>query len=389
MGESNMKNSFIKSQKGTVFITTIICSCLMAMMGGYMYQMNAYDLHYVNQLKKSSQAQELADAGLGKALSVLATDWSTVSSDANFPTTTLGPGTYNVTVTSSGGRYLVSSLGTVDGMQRTATAEVSAPSGSALDYAFAAGGNATIDSGTGQSPGTITGNIYGAGNVSLDGPSSGGVLAVTGGVNAGGTITTAASATVSGTQTPSYSTSVPFPTVSMNYYQTIAAANGQYINGNRTYTTASPIPASVAGNVIYVNGNITIQGTQSTTTAIFATGNITIQKSGSTYPRITVTAPTVSGVKYPAIVSTGNFDFSSTGNGGAYLTVTGLVYPQGNFNYSSGNHDTFTLNGSLLARGNITVSPTAQNSLTVSYVQQSPPGFTTGTAAMSIKSYND
>jgi hypothetical protein len=274
-------------------------------------------------------------------------------------------------------------------MTRTATAEVSAPSSSALNYAFAAGGNAIIDSGTGQSPGTITGDIYGGGNVSLDGPSSGGVLAITGDVDAVGSLTASGSATVSGVQTPLFSTSVPFPTVDMSYFQTIATSNGQYINGNRTYTTASPIPSTVAGNVIYVNGDVTIQGTQSTTTAIFATGTITIQKSGSTYPRITVTAPVVSGLTYPAMVCSGNFTYTSTGNGGSYLTVSGLVYPQGNFTFSSGNNDTFTLNGSVLARGNITVSPTAQNTVTATYVAQSPPGFTNGVASMQIESYND
>jgi hypothetical protein len=377
------------NQKGAVFVTTLICSGLMVMIGGYTYQATSSHFHYVTQMKRSAQAQELADAGLSKALSQLAGDFSLASSAASFPSTNLGSGSYDVTISNTGSRYLVSSAGTVPGATRTATAEVAAPSPTALDYMFAAGGNATIDSGTGQSPGTIVGDIYGAGNVTLDGPSSGGVLAITGSVDAGGSITTAASATVSGSSTANYGTSIPFPTVSMAYYQAIANTNGTYINGDTTYNVGSPIPASVTGNVIYVNGNITIEATQSTTASIFATGNITIQKSGSTYPRVTVSPPTVGGVKYPAIVSSGNFTFTSNGNGGAYLTVNGLVYPQGNFTFSSGNHDTLTINGSVLARGNITVSPTAQNSVSASYVSQNPPGFTNGVASMTIKSYND
>lgn len=383
-----MKN-LIRNQKGTVFLTTIICSGLMAMIGGYTYQATSGHLHLVHQMKRSAQAQELADAGLAEAISVLAADWTTVTVPGNFPATNLGPGSYDVTITNTGGRYLVSSLGETDNITRTATAEVAAPGPSALDYAIAGGGNTTVDSGTGQSPGAVAGNIYGGGNVILDGPSSGGSLVITGDVDAGGTLTTSASATVSGTSTPSYDTAVPFPTVDMNYYQAIAVANGQYTNGDVAYNSGSPIPAAVAGNVIYVNGNITIEGTQSTTTAIFATGNITVRKSGSTYPRLTVTAPVVSGATYPAVVCSGNFTYTSTGNGGSYLTVTGLVYPQGNFTFTSGNNDTLTITGSVLARGNIAISPTAQNSVMVSYAVQNPPGFTSNISAMEIISYND
>jgi hypothetical protein len=383
-----MKNHFIRNQRGTVFLTTMICAGLMAMISGYTYQLSSQHLHYVNQLKRSTQAQELADAGLSKALSLIATNWANISNAANFPLTNLSGGTYDVAITTSGNRYLVSSTGVMDGAQRTATAEVSAPTLSALDYAFAAGGNATIDSGTGGSPGTIVGDIYAAGDVSLDGPSSGGILAITGDVDAGGDVTTDASATVVGTSTPDFASSVSFPTVTMSYYQTIAAANSQYINGDQTYASGT-IPATVPGNVIYVNGNVTIQGAQTSTVSIFATGNITISKSGSTYPRVAITAPTVGGATYPAMVCSGNFTFTSTGNGGASLTINGLVYPQGNFTFSSGNHDTFTLNGSVLARGNVTLSPTAQNTIAATYVAQSPPGFVNAVSGMEIVSYND
>ena len=222
-----------------------------------------------------------------------------------------------------------------------------------------------MDSGTGQSPGSVTGNIYAGTNLTLDGPSSGGALTVTGNAQAAGTITKSSSVTLTGSSTPTYSTEVTWPTVSMSTYLATAqandsASNDSYRSGNVTFASGG-MPATITGNVLYINGDVTIQGTQSTRVCLVATGNITMSKSGSTYPKVTITAPT----NYPAIVCTKNLTYSSNGNGGSYLRATGLVYPQGNFTWSSANHDELTLTGSLMARGTITISPTAQNAVAI------------------------
>lgn len=375
----------VLNSHGSVFLTTMVCVFLMSLTGGYLYQVSAGNSHFMNRLQRSVQAQMLADAGLARALSTIRANWASISSSGNFPLTSLGPGTYDAGVTMVSGRYLVNSVGDVQGVQRTASAEVLPPSGSALNYVFAAGGNAQIDSGTGQSPGTIAGDIYAAGNIDLDGPSSGGQLVVTGNTYANGNMTSNSSVSVSGSQNADWPQTESFPTVDYNYYQSIATANGQYFSGNVTYNSGN-IPSNPAGGVIYVNGNITIRGTQSTTAALIATGNIQIEKSGGTYPRVTINQY----ADYPAMLTQGNIQFSSNGNGGAYLNTTGLIYAEGNFQLSSGNNDTFTFTGSVLARGNIqTTGLTAQNLTTVTYVQQNPPGFSgTGSANMTIRSYN-
>ncbi len=385
-----MKNvSRLKNNKGTIFITTLISTFLMTLVGGYAYEMATRDLHFVHRMEKAAQAQQLAEAGMSRAISAYSTNWTTYIGSTF--SGTLDTGSYSAHATASGSRYLLTSTGTVDDVTRSVTAEVAGATGTtALNYAFAAGGNATIDSGTGQSPGTIVGNIYSAGNTTLDGPSSGGVLAITGSSTAGGNITSNSSVTLSGTSTQHYTSSVPFPTVSMSYYQGIAQTNGQYYSGNKSYTSTSTIPAAPAGGVIYVAGNITIEGTQTTRACLVAGGNITINKSGNTYPKVTVTAPS----SLPAVVSQGNFTFSSNGNGGAYLRVTGLLYSQGNMTYSSGNHDELTVTGSVVSRGNITVSPTAQNSMTVTYnssATSSISGMTTSGASQTFEvvSYNE
>ena len=94
---------------------------------------------------------------------------------------------------------------------------------------------------------------------------------------------------------------------------------------------------------------------------------------------------------YPALMTqNGNISYTSTGNGGAYLTVTGLIYSGNNFTLSSGNHDVFTLTGSILARGTINTSGlTANNQSTLTFSSQSPPGFTpSGSTSTTIVSYN-
>ncbi len=372
---------FAQSEKGTIFITTMVSLFMMVLVGSSIFSLTSKDMHFVKRLNKSLQAKHLADAGLARALSSLDSTFATSSS---FGSTSLGEGTYSYTVSTTGGRTLVNATGTVDGVVRTSTAEVQAPGIGALDYAIAAGGNATIDTGTASSPGVITGDVYSGGNASLDGASNGPLLTITGAVDAGGSITASGSVSVSGGQAPNFSGSANFPSVSYNYYQTIAQANGFYYNANRSYTNAAPIPAAPAGGVIFVNGNIDITGTQSTTSCIVATGNITISKSGSTYPRMTFTHSST----YPSVLCQGNFTYSSNGNGGAYLTVDGLIYTGGNFTYSNGNHSDFTLTGALAAQGNVTISPTAHNDLVVTYSAPNPPGFTSTAADFEVLSYN-
>ena len=383
-------SSAIRNERGSVFMTTMIAMLLMLVTGGYMYQVADQEFYNVKQLQTRTQAKYLSDAGLSYALGSLKDSWSTT---ASFSTTSLGQGSYSAVAATTSGRTLITATGTVGSTTRTATAEVTAPGVSALDYVFASGGDLHIDSGTSSSPGAITGDIYSGGDMELDGPSTGGDLVVTGALDSTGTIDVdAGDVTVSGTQTPAFSQTVTFPTVDFSYYQAIAVANGQYISTDKAYGAASPIPAAPAGGVIFVNGNITIAaGTHNTTACLVATGNITISKSGSAYPYIRITAPTVAGATYPAVLCGGNFTYSTTGNASpdAYLIITGLVYPQGNFTFSSGNHTSLTITGSVLARGDINVTPTAFTLLGATYNgTATPPGFTLGTVEMEVVSYN-
>ncbi len=288
-------------------------------------------------------------------------------------------------------RYLVTSVGTVGGVTRTASAEILAPDTSTaptINYAIAGGSSSShvLDSGTSSSPGAINGNIYMAGPITLDGPTTGGSLVVTGNVTSLSTVTVNASASVSGTVSQNAATTGIFPSVDFTYYQAIAAANGFYFSTNKTYASGT-IPASPAGGVIYVNGNLTIQGTQSTTACIIATGSITISKTGSTYPQVTITKFS----NYPVLMTqSGAITFTTTGSGTAYLRATGLIYSGNNFAVTAGNHGELTVVGGILARGTInTGGMTSSNSLSVTYAEGIPAAFTdTEGSTASIRSYN-
>jgi len=372
----------IFSERGTILAATAILIAILLLVAGSMYEWSNHQMHYLGRLNDSLQARALAEAGLDRALATLSADFNSKNDAGNFPSTTLGGGTYDAAVSTISGRHLVTSTGSYKDTQTNVSAEVNEPTISALSYGIATGGNLIWDPGTGGSSSTITGDLYSAGNLLVEGT-------VTGDLTAGGTITSTR-ATVGGTETAGSSTVVSFPTLNAGFYQTIAQANGNYITGNVNYNDSNPIPSSPAGGVIYVTGNIKITGTQSTTSCIVAGGNITFCKVGSSNPTVTIYQFS----NYPALVAAGNIVFTAVGNSsdGSGLTATGLIYAGGNI-VLSGNHfdnPRFELNGSIIARGNPTTSGlTSHNELILNYVAQNPPGFSTSTTSTPlIVSYN-
>lgn len=378
-----MKKYFLADEKGTIFLSTMISTLLMVMVCGSLYRLSTYDMHYISQLKKSLQAQQLAEAGLAEALSTLAYDWDSRSTAAAFPATSLSPGSYDVTITESSGRVLVSSEGTVDDTTRTATAEVTGPPPSAMDYSLA--GDSVSFTLTGGSSVNATGGAYSNTTTNLNAQAGSSSITISGASNAGDSTTTSGSGTVSVGGINNNSALSDFPTVDFAYYQDIAQnGGGYYYNGNITYSSANSMP-SPGGGVIFINGNVTITRSQNTTAAIFATGTITV--SGGT-----LTA-NPSNDNYPALITqNGSIVVSGTGNSDpSCLAITGLVYSGNNFTIT-GNHHTVTVtNGSIIARGALTgdYQGSAQNDVSVTYSELTIDGFTSSSdQEFEILSYN-
>lgn len=369
------------NNRGTIFAQTIIAMFMMTMMAGYVFDLSSQDMRTIKNLDRGMQAQYLAEAGLNEALSVLTADFDDWNNAAAFPATALGNGTYDATVSRIGTRYLVSSVGTVAGTQRSATAEVTAPSTSALAYILA--GGSTVDLRlTAWTIALISGSIYAAQNILLRSTAafSSIVLFNPGDVYAGGTISNLGGNIVLGNLNPNWANVVGFPVFDYTQYQGIAQANGLYFNGDQTFAVANSIPANPPGGVIYVNGNITISAAQTTTACLIATGNITLTQGTVTINQFQ---------NYPALMTV-NGDITIRSVGAAaqgHLVARGLVYAGNNFALS-GNHNWAVVVGSIIARGTLSESGT-QCLLSMIYQAQNPPFMTsTGANGMTIRSYN-
>ena len=257
---------------------------------------------------------------------------------------------------------------------------MTAPVTSAFNYALAAGSELEFEI-VGQSSVTTNGDIYAGEEVELKAKSGSSIITV-GDVDSVDEIEVSGSGTITtGTRTE-YAPQVTFPTIDFSYYQTIAQSTGTYYSSSKTFSTVNSIP-SPTGNVVFVNGNITISASQSTTATIVATGSITIS-SGTT----TITAPS----SQPSMITqTGTITISGTGaSSAASLSTSGLVYSGNNFTITS-NHHTVMINGLIVALGEIEgdYSGAAQNSLNINY--QNPgnlSGVSASSSSTSIRSYN-
>jgi Tfp pilus assembly protein PilX len=98
---------------------------LMVIMGISIFQTTIQTRHMSTFLKNSSEAQYLAEAGIRDALATLDNlGFAARNNASNFPLTSFGAGTYDATVTETGGRVLLTSVGTVNNVSKTVSVEV-------------------------------------------------------------------------------------------------------------------------------------------------------------------------------------------------------------------------------------------------------------------------
>lgn len=377
---------------GTIFLTTMLCMFFMAMIGGYLFKMTSDDMFSIQRLKHSAQAQQLAEAGLADALGVMNTDWDARLVAGNFPSTSLGPGTYDASVAQVSSRWLVTSVGTVNSVSRTASCEVTGPVTSALAYILAGGSNIDIKL-TAFSTNTIIGNIYATSNIAFDAQANNAVVSTSnpGNVYAGGTIDKKGTVLIGGSENPNWSNMVGFPVFDYAYYQNIAQSNcpappcssatDYYFDTDTTFDGTNPLPAAPDGGVVFVNGDVVVSSTQTMTGCLVATGTIDIAQVHLTINQYN---------NFPAMLTqTGDILVRSVGNAAqGWLTATGLVYSGNNFSLSGNHNPRVDVTGSIVARGTLSQSGT-QSTLLMNYVLQNPPGMiSSGAQDMEVVSYN-
>ncbi len=350
----------------------------MVLMGEAAYELSTRQLHYVNQLKKSTEAQYLAEAGLSDAVAVLTTSFQNKDDASKFPLKNLGSGTYKVTVFQKNGRVLLKSVGTVQNISRTASLEVEDLTPPALNYGEAAGGNIVLATIFGSSS-NITGNLFANQNITLTAtPFSS--ITINGDIFAGGTITPSApTSNITWHSATPNAGNITFPNYDFNYYKTIAQANNKYYSASQSWTNQT-FDLNSSGGVLFVDGDVTLYGNNTIKGALISTG--AIRMYGTLNQQKTTNYPS-----YPAIMTSQqdilllNLPFISSGR----LFAAGLVYSGNNFKLL-GLGTQASVTGSILAKG-LLQQGQILSTLTIVYEHQNPPGLITS-GGVNIKSYN-
>jgi len=238
---------FIKNKKGTVFMTAIIISTLMLLIGVGLANVILQDTHMIKHLRKTTKAQLIAESGISDALAtIISLGAPSMSVSSNFPLTSFGGGTFDVTVTTSGSRVLLTSIGVYDNVSRTAALEVKDMTPTALYYMMAAGSVLRLRAFF-LSLVDINGDLHANDDVRLTARALGLVdvdpctdpsFNCDGDVSATDRVFLStglmASINIAGTVTEGADL-VTFPTFDYAFYQTEATASGDYYAGNKTF----------------------------------------------------------------------------------------------------------------------------------------------------------
>jgi len=367
----------------------MIIMFLMVLVSGSVFQLSTQHMHYISVLRKSSQAQYLAEAGLAAAVATLTANFSNKDNAAMFPATNLGVGSYDVTVVQSGGRVLLKSVGTVQSVQRLASLEVEDLTPTALNQGEAAGGNILLATILG-SDSDVTGNLFANQNVNLIAWFFSSVT-INGDVFAGGTVSksTFFGGTVTWWSKTDNAGNITFPNYDFNFYKAIAQTNELanpgccYFLGNQDWTNKTS-NLNTTGGVLFVEGNVTLRGTTTITGCLISTG--TVRMYGTVNQSKAVNFPS-----YPAMMTSTNdilllnIPFISSGK----LFANGLVYAGNDFKLL-GIGAQANVTGSVIAKGVLQQAQIVSD-LDIVYVHQNPPGLIIGggaTAPINVKSYN-
>ncbi|MCM8782477.1 MAG: hypothetical protein NC828_05455 [Candidatus Omnitrophica bacterium] len=356
----------MNTQKGMAFLTSLILLGIIVLLCSAISLMVLRDTYTITRIKSGMQAYFLAEAGIEEALKELTDDfnWSPPGSKS------LGAGTYILTITNStdSTRKLITSTGTVGAVSRIIKVQVRNNIPPAFTYAMLSGGQTRIwgwstINGDIHANSTLTSVLAPAMSIGLLLPST-----VNGGASACGRVRIYNGSVNPGPPVDN-APAVPLPNFDdafFNYYYNLANADGKAYSTSQTFNSDQ---CTGSNHVIYVNGNITLNGSWSTTGCYVATGNITINGA-------------ITQLKYqnlPAFMSkNGNISISNS-----LVSFQGMVYAGNTISVSIalpiGRFD--STGGCLYARNDIRY----RGNLT--YQQPHPPGMFIPTG-INIESWN-
>ncbi len=259
----------VKDQKGLILILVLFFVALMALGTLSLSTMIQRDVRLIRRLKEQEQARFIAEAGINHALAKIKTGGFAARSDF---TGTLDTGTYNVTFSDIGGRYLVTSTAAVSGVPAVVSAEIVDNTPTALNYFSGAGNDIKINSLVATA--SIAGDIHANNNVYLKAGPMLAWLRITGDASATGIVKEGTrydqgakdwwdnhvviNGDADDTATVFEGMSrITFPTFIYARYKEAAMDSGDYYNSDQTFDSQTLSPAN---GIVYVDGDVTFKG---------------------------------------------------------------------------------------------------------------------------------
>lgn len=316
----------LQNCKGSILTISILMTAIVALFAGALAQLVLQDAATVYRQENSMKAFFLAQAGVSEAYAILKEDLSNKDDADLYPETSLGDGSYDVTILQPNGKLVIQSVGIVKNVERAIYVEVKADDGlAAFDYGILSNKEGDL---WGSS--TINADIHSNEEWDLKG------VTVNGTVSAVGDVDLSGNAFAESIQ--ENASTLPFPTFDFNYFYNLAAPQDRY-TGDQDWNSVNLQPVN---GVVYVNGNVKIRGSSTLTGVLVATGEIDI---GGNFEQFSIFGMPALMSRDDDIILHGNVEIGE----GMIYTGTGSVEIRGNVT-TTGNifsFDEFIGHGSL------------------------------------------
>jgi hypothetical protein len=341
----------IKKQGGAL-VTVLTVTLMIGVAGASMINFATQQVYSVDRQRSIMMSRSLAEAGANEAFRMLRNDWDVRESESAFPEKDFGGGTYDVTVTPVGSdKAIIESVGSYDDVEMDVVLDVRLASNATAD---------TLDPETNpyahtiftlgdlrcNGSGQMIGSAYSVYDFRINGSSTwnADVMAKASATVIGGTTTISGevwSPSIGGSGIGGIASTktsavplVPFPTLDLNEYYQIAAANGQVYSGSND---ASGSIGVIPGGVRWYNGDVRFKGGVNYTGCIIATGSVKFQ-GGATTTRVG---------NLPCVVSRDSYVQVNGSH-----TMEGLIYATSYITLNGSG----TIDGSMIAGGDITLN---------------------------------
>jgi hypothetical protein len=284
-----------KNRKGNVLPVVLIFIALIALNIAALSSIMQRDVTLVQRIRNTERSRLMAEAGINDALARMRANGFSSRSDF---TGSLDTGSYSVTYSETGGRHLVTSVGTVDEITSTVSAELYDNTPTALNYFSAAGNDVQINSLVALA--RIVGDIHGNNNVYLKSGPLIAWLRITGDVSAVGIVKEGTEydqgsgdwwddhVVINGDANDTATVyegedRVTFPTFDYLGYQELAEDSGDYYDSDQVFNGVNFMPAN---GVVYVNGDAEFRGACTINGGIVAdsitvAGTLDVNKAGT------------------------------------------------------------------------------------------------------------